>query len=221
MDLTRQADLIPAGSLNSPVLILGAGNIGSNVARLIAAIGVKDITVFDPDRVGSENVGPSLFGREEVGVNKALALAVVLERDYNISVNAVATKFPLQHEGVYRFVIQAIDDKPARREIWYQVLKPQVNLRWQWLIDARMGADLFTVATILADDKPDCLYYEEWLDSPPGELSCGEKATAFQTQGLISGTVGMVMAQIARGQQPPREVFMKTFDSYVSITRRA
>jgi hypothetical protein len=221
MELSRQASLIPSGSLNSAILILGAGNIGSNVARTLVAIGATNVTIYDPDTVAEENVGPSLFGMREVGPNKAIAVAYMLERDYNVRIEATPEKFPLNSTGgAYRIVIQAIDDKQARRDIWYQVLKPNTNLRWQWLIDARMGADLFTASAIESGDTTDYGMYEEWLAIPESPLACGEKATAYQTQGLIPGLVGMFTAQIAREEKPPREIFMKTFSSYISITRR-
>jgi adenylyltransferase/sulfurtransferase len=69
------------------VLVVGAGGIGSPVARILVDAGVKGITVVDPDIVELENLHRQiLFDERDVGRRKALVLA---ER---LPVEALATR---------------------------------------------------------------------------------------------------------------------------------
>jgi sulfur-carrier protein adenylyltransferase/sulfurtransferase len=57
------------------VLIVGAGNIGSHLAPLVARTGVRLIRVVDRDRVEEKNLANQAFRRADVGRPKAEVLA--------------------------------------------------------------------------------------------------------------------------------------------------
>jgi len=58
------------------VLIVGAGGIGSPVARILVDAGVEGITVVDPDIVALENLHRQiLYGEEDLGRRKADVIA--------------------------------------------------------------------------------------------------------------------------------------------------
>ena len=55
------------------VVILGTGSLGSPIADLLSKSGVRNITLVDPERLESENVGRHRLGVDSVGQNKAVA----------------------------------------------------------------------------------------------------------------------------------------------------
>jgi len=59
-------------------LVVGAGALGNEVARILGMLGVAEVVVVDPDRVESTNLPRSIFysGGTSIGENKARALAV-------------------------------------------------------------------------------------------------------------------------------------------------
>lgn len=60
---------------NSHAVIVGAGGVGSWVALNVAQLGVKNLTLIDNDIVSAHNLNRSFFKNEDIGKNKAIALA--------------------------------------------------------------------------------------------------------------------------------------------------
>ena len=65
----------------SRVLIVGAGGIGSPVALMLARQGIGGLTIVDGDTVEASNLSRQRFFAEDIGRNKAMALAGNIERE--------------------------------------------------------------------------------------------------------------------------------------------
>lgn len=70
------------------ISLIGCGSLGGGVATLLAQSGCEDIHIYDPDRLGFENIGRHELGAPDVGRNKAKAMAQRL-RDRMPECNAV------------------------------------------------------------------------------------------------------------------------------------
>lgn len=84
------SDFIPSYALlseqrrfrNSKVILIGCGGVGSLLADGIAAIGVGELTLWDPDDVKNNNLNRGLFTRQDVGKSKVRVLADRFEKLY-------------------------------------------------------------------------------------------------------------------------------------------
>lgn len=64
------------------VLMIGAGSLGSEVALLLAKMGVGSITLVDPELLDYPNVGRHMLGVTQVRTSKAKSLAEKLAGDF-------------------------------------------------------------------------------------------------------------------------------------------
>lgn len=100
--------------------VIGAGGIGSWAALALAKMGVRHITVFDPDRVSEENVATQLYPEWAIDVPKVTALTRVVSEltqrgviwGYPFAVSSEAEELPPS-----RFLISAVDSILARKDI--------------------------------------------------------------------------------------------------------
>ncbi|MBQ0004834.1 MAG: tRNA threonylcarbamoyladenosine dehydratase [Clostridiales bacterium] len=105
--------------LNSSVLIVGNGGVGSYAAEAIGRSGVGKITVMDGDEVAESNINRQLVAlTSTVGLKKAEVEAARL-RDINpdAEVTAVAQFYKTGEEidvTAFDYVVDAIDDVDAK-----------------------------------------------------------------------------------------------------------
>ena len=78
------------------VAIVGAGGIGSEMARLISLLGVRDVALIDPDRIEKKNLNRLMWATPaDEGLFKVERLAEVLRaHDPGRAVSAIAAPFP-------------------------------------------------------------------------------------------------------------------------------
>lgn len=96
------------------VLVVGVGGLGCEVARLLAAQGLRHIGLIDGDVVENDNIGRQiLFDRSMIGENKATVAAQTLTRLFN-GLSLVTYDCYLSEEnaaliGGYDIIIDAVD----------------------------------------------------------------------------------------------------------------
>lgn len=211
---SRQAALVPDLS-DKTILFIGVGGIGSNAAHLAASMGLKRITLIDPDEVAVENLAPGFFNEAHVGDPKVFAVSNdIWERvgvdETNIqSYNSLLENSPILDSRPFDIVVISTDTLQSRRMAWENYAHLICN---GWWIDARMGGTLTTVFAVdVRDGEQVDDYSDELKDSRPSELPCGEKATAPLTKGYIAGMIGRVLYCIANNFPPP---YMQRFDLF-------
>ena len=64
------------------VLVIGCGSVGGFVAQQLAMAGVGSLTIIDPQRLSSANVGRHLLGMTSLGKSKALETAKAIQVNY-------------------------------------------------------------------------------------------------------------------------------------------
>lgn len=193
MDLSRQSNIIKRSPAGIKMLIIGAGGIGSNAAYMAACMGIGKITVYDPDDVGEENIAPQFYGVPDVGLSKALTLAVSINNTIGERVvKGVPERYVNQRERA-NIVLIGVDSLQKREDIWIEN-----DIRWDVWLDGRMGGTMFTLYTVTRD-REKAIRYMDSLKATEMELACGMKATAFITKGMAQGVIGQALYKIING----------------------
>jgi len=105
------------------VLILGCGSGGSSVALQLTLSGVQQMTLFDHDTLGPENVIRHICGRKYIGSKKTDAVAdVLLDRNPNLKIRKIEAdimKYPNLGEEIKQssVVVLATDNEPTRFKV--------------------------------------------------------------------------------------------------------
>jgi sulfur-carrier protein adenylyltransferase/sulfurtransferase len=178
--------------LNSSVLLLGAGGLGSPAAMYLAAAGVGKIGIVDFDVVDASNLQRQLLhGVDDIGRPKAESAADTL-RSLNPDVEVVPIKEHVNSENAMRIfkpydvIIDGTDNFPTRylaNDAAHFQAKPLVHgsiFRFEGrlaLFDSAHGTGCYR-----------CLFPEP---PPPGSVQSCAEAGVF---GVLPGIIGSMMA---------------------------
>lgn len=207
---SRQADFIPDLS-NVTAAILGVGGLGSNVARTLAAIGVQNLILIDPDVVAVENVAPGCFSLEDVDeMEPRLKVDVVGERLKRWYRHVNVTRVPDDVEKVdlnmlpgFDIGLALTDTIASRRAFWEMTGESVIQEPALW-VDARMGDDGYDVITFRLDDETAVARYNKHeIQQKEIPLPCGRRGTAFVTQGIVPYLVGATVTNWQKGDRLP------------------
>jgi molybdopterin/thiamine biosynthesis adenylyltransferase len=178
--------------LNTSVLLLGAGGLGSPAAMYLAAAGIGRIGIVDFDDVDASNLQRQiLHGTKDVGRPKAESAAETL-RALNPDVEVVEHRIHVNSENAldvfrpYDVIVDGTDNFPTRylaNDASYFLAKPLVHgaiYRFEGqlaMFDAARGTGCYR-----------CLFP---TPPPPGAVPSCAEAGVF---GVLPGIVGSMMA---------------------------
>jgi molybdopterin/thiamine biosynthesis adenylyltransferase/rhodanese-related sulfurtransferase len=177
--------------LNSKVLLLGAGGLGSPSALYLAAAGVGTLGLVDDDLVDESNLQRQVIhNTERVGVAKTESARLTIQA-LNPDVNVVEHRVRLNAENIldvirdYDVLVDGADNFPTR----YLLNDASVRLRKPVVSASILGFE-GQVSTFVPYEGPcyRCLYPVP----PPPELapSCG----AAGVLGVMAGVMGLLQA---------------------------
>ncbi|TME15891.1 MAG: molybdopterin biosynthesis protein MoeB, partial [Chloroflexi bacterium] len=177
--------------LNSSVLLLGAGGLGSPAAMYLAAAGVGKIGIVDFDTVDASNLQRQLLhGHDDIGRPKVESAAETL-RSLNPDVEVVAINEHLNSETALRIfapydvIVDGTDNFPTRylaNDAAHFLAKPLVHgsiFRFEGrlaLFDSAKGTGCYR-----------CLFPEP---PPPGSVQSCAEAGVF---GVLPRIIGSMM----------------------------
>lgn len=78
---SRDALLVNKELNNKKVAIIGTGSLGSSVVMQLVRAGVSNLTLIDPDKFESANIGRHVLGIDDLGHNKTDALKERIQKD--------------------------------------------------------------------------------------------------------------------------------------------
>lgn len=205
--LSRQGDIIPFTIQDLSVLLIGVGGIGSNVAHMLASMGISNITLIDPQEVNLENTYPGWFRWGDLGKAKVNATAERLREEFNLddSVRAIQDYFMELYPRRYDVVVVSTDTLTSRLEAWEIFRAQEEGVErplWTLWIDARMGGTNAEVYALTHGDINLAARYNRRLIGENIELPCGMKATAPLTKGIIPSMVAQAIYDLLQGKKP-------------------
>lgn len=196
----RQLDLVKPEELEFPILIIGAGGIGSWTALTLAKMGCSNITVVDHDTVETHNIPSQFYKTDQIGWYKVNALKDNIKEFTDIEINPIFGKYDeVKLETKPRVIICAVDSLKTRKEIWDSL---QTEDHWDCFIDARMGGETLRLFVINPLHEPSVTKYEKSLTSKAKahEEQCTAKAIVYNTQ-MAGGLVANLVKKFAKQEQ--------------------
>lgn len=179
---SRQEGLVPPDAMKAVrAVVVGAGAVGRQVCLQLAAMGVTDLLILDPDTVGEENIAPQGFANGVVGSSKARVV-----KDECWSRRAMDAKFLAESRRFGRadknivgdaHMFCCVDSMTSRRLVWEACVAGGAK----WFGDARAAGETIQViseSAVRADSlyaSPDVLFD----DSQAFVGTCSTKMTQF------------------------------------------
>lgn len=210
------------------VTLAGVGGIGSYVGFLLGRLKPQRLIIYDPDRVETVNMSGQLYGLEDIGKFKSVALANMVRNyaNYN-NIVTLTNRFEANSEST-DIMICGFDNMEARRT-FYENWKQRVlfysadsnNRKKCLFIDGRLAAEEFQVLSIQGDDERAMVEYEnKWLfsDAEAEETVCSYKQTTFMANMIASVMVNIFVNFIANQCGPIIDRDVPFFISYDAST---
>lgn len=192
----RQRDLVPPERLaGCNAIVIGVGAIGRQVALQLAAIGIRCMALYDPDRVNIENLAPQGFWESDLGASKVTAVSKLAHEQFpKMELHTFSERFRKSHVQKWSqqrpiAVFCCVDSIEARKLIW-----EAIKHKAQFFCDGRMAAEVIRVLTC---DVPSIdRHYQTTLFSA-SEAYAGE-CTSKSTIYTASIAAGLMVGQFTR-----------------------
>jgi molybdopterin/thiamine biosynthesis adenylyltransferase len=194
MYLTRHSDMISGIDMSTPILVIGAGSIGSYSVLALTKLGFDNITVVDDGIVEEENIAPQFFGVKQLKKKKVEALARNIKEQTNIVIKTLFCKYePVTVDAILTSVkptviISALDSMSGRAFIAKKLVNDTLS-EIHTLIDARMSISFLTLFTYDPYIKEQYEWYASTLFSDENAVqeACTNKAISYTS--LIAGAL--------------------------------
>jgi hypothetical protein len=133
---------------------------GAKCAWTLASLGIRDLTVYDHDKVESHNIpiGNGVYDRRHLGMPKVMALKQRLKEYADVNVVALERKW--QDDPLRGTVLACVDDMETRHSIW-EAVKGRIGV--DLLIDTRISADFVEVFAIQPFHPKDAELYAPYV----------------------------------------------------------
>jgi molybdopterin/thiamine biosynthesis adenylyltransferase len=171
----RQIDIFNPSDprMQVPIVLIGAGTIGSWTALLLTKLGIKDIAVFDDDKVEVQNIANQLYGVNFINVPKVIALEKCTSALSGIGLECIHSKFPVIPSNLTRsvIIIVTVDSMKSRSAIFEWLQKNQMNVKL--FIDARTGGEVGRVFAFepMQPSSMDAYSHTLHSDTPDAEMN--------------------------------------------------
>ncbi len=186
----RQDELVPQPAIDSlGITVIGVGAIGRQVALQLAAVGAKQVQLFDFDQVEWTNITTQGYLAGDVGQSKVEATARALrEIEPSIQLELVHDRYrPITRIG--EAVFCCVDSISARSAIWRYA-----GSACRFWCDGRMLGEVIRVLTVANDlgrrHYPTTLFNQT-------EAQAG-RCTARSTIYTAAIAAGLMLHQFAR-----------------------
>jgi molybdopterin/thiamine biosynthesis adenylyltransferase len=204
-DYWRQADLVRPEDLDFPVVVIGAGGIGSPTTLILAKMGCRRITAFDPDIIEAHNLPNQLYRPVDLGLPKSIALRSIVEELTGVTIDANVSEAPDPlPQGV---VVTTVDSMAARQRIWATVKRS--GRMAPLYLEARMGGEVGRVYAVIPSDPDHVAAYEQTLydDEASDPDPCSNQAIIYSVF-VIAGLIAARLRSFAVAEAMPVETII-------------
>ncbi len=204
IDYMRQLDFFnPNDGWQPRISIAGCGGIGSFLVEHLAQMGFSDLTVYDNDKVEPHNLPNQNFDFEHIGMFKVNAANAIVKRKTGNQIKKMPVFITPRTRLNADIVMVGTDSIESRRSIYTRAVDRGVK----WLIDGRLGGELFQVYVIDLESKEDREFYESTLFNPNDalELPCTARAVIYIALDITANMIRAV-SDIVRDNEYQRSL---------------
>jgi sulfur carrier protein ThiS adenylyltransferase len=217
----RQRDIIPPEKLGQwHALVIGVGAIGRQAALQLASMGIRRLTLVDPDVVSEENLGAQGWRTEDLGRLKVFAAEDgCFDIDRSIVLTSRNGRFDAGLPGRDAFwipgwktaVFCCVDSIVSRAEIW-KLIRREAD----FFVDGRMAAR--TVRILCSTDPGGEEGYDKTLFAAEEALpmSCTAKSTIF-TASIAAGLMVNEFGKAVAGLPTSKDILLDLLTLAVSV----
>lgn len=211
----RQTSLVDPKNLSMPIVLIGAGTIGSFSALSLLKLGCQDITIYDDDVVSIHNSANQLYTsydaeRSKVEVLRDKLVTLVETPEVLKIVNRKATPEDIPDKAM---VIMAVDSITTREQ-FFRYLRNSNRI----FIDGRMGGNIVEVYTVRLDNEEDCNKYDLSIfpESEAASIPCSARSVVYNGF-IMAGMITNIVGRISSGKTVPNEltVDLENFQLYI------
>jgi molybdopterin/thiamine biosynthesis adenylyltransferase len=191
---SRQRDLIKC-DMSTPIMVVGAGGIGSFTVLTLAKMGFENIRVYDFDKVEEHNLPNQFYRIEDIGKYKVEALWDMVKSFTGTEVQFHAEKWRADDISLYepRVLVSGVDNMTTRKDMFAACGSSMV------FIDGRMGGDQAEVYTVngIDDAAADMYRARLWDEHETSPLPCTSKATMYNVLTISSIIANQIRLALA------------------------
>lgn len=199
----RQLDIVQPTELDFPIVVVGAGGIGSWTTLALAKMGCRNITVVDFDKVEIHNTPSQIYKPDQLKEYKVHALRSIVDDLTCVDIVPIHQHFQKWYKKDYpaKIFICGVDSLDQRRVIWNKIIK-ESNLDFDMYIDARMAGDLLRIIVTSPLDLNSMKRYAQTLDpkKKPHPDSCTARSISYNTF-LCGGLLANIVKRYAKKEQ--------------------
>lgn len=196
MDYIRQEKIFNPSKHAKPCAVIGCGGIGSFVALGLAKLGIRQLSLYDDDKIEFHNLPNQMF---RVGLKgEKLKVEEVREICQLFSDDIIIDTHQKKVGGfeIYRpnsVVISGVDSMESRANIWKSV---KYNPSVDFYIDARIGGQSIRIQAVRPLIKAEVEAYEKTLyaDEKAEELGCTDRSIID-----VGFSVAALVVRLVRG----------------------
>ena len=206
-------------AVNTPVLIVGAGGIGSYLALWLSRMQLQ-ITLMDNDVIDETNMSGQHYNTDDIGKPKVEAIAEQIENFSNCEVRAINGLFD-ENTPTFPIMFSAVDNMKTRKTMFDAWKKRKDR---EVFIDGRMTAENIQVYIVTKGREKE---YEKHLfsDEEVPDLLCTARATthcgamiaSLMTAGFTNYITNRTMKKQFRETPLKLEYFLELFVQKVEV----
>lgn len=190
--LTRQLDLINVARLDTPIVIIGAGAVGSFTTLSLAKMGFNNLLVFDDDKIDAVNMNCQFYRPSDIGKPKVRALYELVKDFTGIDISFEQARISKERPFA-GIVIICVDSMKARKDIW-QSYRDGQSMITTFYVDSRMSAENALLYSFDPRDIDRCANYDASLYSD--EEAVRERCTAKSTMYTVLALSSQICAAV-------------------------
>ena len=187
---SRQTEIFDPINQKYKIHILGAGSLGSFTALNLAKLGFNDITVYDFDRVETDNIPNQFYRMQDVDKFKTEALKEIIKEFADIEIKiknekvTEKTQFNLSPNNIFVLTFDSL----KQRRVFYNAIKDQLAI----VLDVRAGGEEYNIRITNTMDEKEMKLWDDSLNVTPTQLPCGARSVIYTNLSVASEVCNII-----------------------------
>lgn len=207
---SRQSGLVTLEQLKTPILIIGAGTVGSWTALALTKLGCSNVSIMDGDFIEEHNAGSQLYKASDENESKVETLARKINFLTEMPISFIGEhwnyekKEHIEEIEKYPIIISAVDSIITRENIFNIVKNHDTQF-----IDCRMAGDAIEIYTCNMNLNEEKEAYEKTIfpESETRPIACSERSVVYNAF-VCSGFIADLVAKYVTGNKLPLEIII-------------